>query len=205
MGHRLALPLLAAALLVLPGCFFGPAWDTSSGSALASSEAEAARANVRAAIPALEAYYADNGTYAGVSLAVLRISYDRGIGNVSFVGPLNRTRYCLESTVGSATYSKHGPTADVVAGPCPDGSAPPPPDTDAEVAVLQVVPLLEEYAAEHGSYRGLQHVDEVYGTPLGDVRIAVLKRGTAYCVEAPRGAPSAHYVGPDGPLAGGPC
>ena len=36
----------------------------------------AAQANVRSAIPAVEAFYADHGTYVGMTLAKLKASYD---------------------------------------------------------------------------------------------------------------------------------
>ena len=78
----------------------------------------AAKANVRSAIPAIEAYYADNNTYAGVTLAGLQASYDAGIKNVSFGSTLNATTYCVQSTVGQATYNKAGPSADIVSGAC---------------------------------------------------------------------------------------
>ena len=79
----------------------------------------AAKANVRSAIPAVEAYYADNNTYAGITLSALQASYDAGIKNVSFGSTLNATTYCVQSTVGQATYNKAGPSADIVSGSCP--------------------------------------------------------------------------------------
>lgn len=77
-----------------------------------------AQANVRASIPALEAYWADNGTYAGATAEGLRSTYDAGIPAVRLVGPLNRRTYCVESTVGSSSYSKRGPAGYIVPGGC---------------------------------------------------------------------------------------
>ena len=42
----------------------------------------AAQANVRASIPAVEAYYADNNTYAGATLSYLQSTYDQGVKNI---------------------------------------------------------------------------------------------------------------------------
>jgi hypothetical protein len=205
VSPRAALPLLAA-LLLLPGCLFGPAWGTSSGTGYASNAEAEAQANVRGAIPAIEAYYADHGTYAGATVEGLRANYDAGIGDVHLIGRLNGRTYCLESTVGAVTFSKHGPAREIVPGPCrPPLVLPPPAHTDAQKAVLEVIPLIEAYNAEHGSYAGLENGSQVYGVPFPDVRIVVRKGGRAYCVEAPKGAPSAHFAGPDGPIADGPC
>jgi prepilin-type N-terminal cleavage/methylation domain-containing protein len=82
------------------------------------AEASAAQANVRAAIPGVEAYYADHNTYSLLTSAKLKASYDQGIKKVQLVAPLSATSYCIESTVGSKTYSKDGPAADIVLGPC---------------------------------------------------------------------------------------
>jgi hypothetical protein len=199
--RRFALPLLAAALLGLPGCFYGPL--LGGGGETAEGEA---MANVRAAIPAIEAYYADNGTYAGATVEGLRAAYDTGIGDVRLVGPLNRRAYCVESTVGGVTFSKDGPAAQIVPGPCGAPLVMPAPvHTDAEEAVLEVIPLIEAYKAEKGSYRGIENVSQVYGVPFPDIRIVVGNGGRTYCVEAPLGGPSAHFEGPNGPLAPGPC
>ena len=77
----------------------------------------AAKANVRASIPGIEAYYADNNTYAGLTLAGIQASYDAGIKNITF-GTLTATSYCVQSVVGQATFNKSGPSADIVSGAC---------------------------------------------------------------------------------------
>jgi type IV pilus assembly protein PilA len=78
----------------------------------------AAKANVRASIPAIEAFYADNNTYAGMTLANLQASYDAGVKNITFGSTLNATTYCVQSVVGQATFKKEGPSSDIVAGAC---------------------------------------------------------------------------------------
>ena len=77
----------------------------------------AAKANVRAAIPAVEAFYADKNTYSGMDLTKLQASYDAGIKNISF-GTLSDSSYCVQSTVGQATFNKNGPSEDIVKGAC---------------------------------------------------------------------------------------
>jgi type IV pilus assembly protein PilA len=80
----------------------------------------AAQANIRAAVPAMEAYNADNATngYTGASSALLRSNYDQGIKHVD-VKSANKTTYCLESTVGTGkTYRKNGPGADIEQNAC---------------------------------------------------------------------------------------
>ena len=41
----------------------------------------AAQANVRSAIPAIEAFFADNDTYVGMTTAALQASYDSGLSS----------------------------------------------------------------------------------------------------------------------------
>jgi type IV pilus assembly protein PilA len=81
---------------------------------------QAARANVRAAVPGVEAYFADNGTYVGMTLGGLQSSYDQGIKNISF-GTLTATAYCVQN-VATATGQKqwhlNGPGGDIVTGTC---------------------------------------------------------------------------------------
>src|SRR3954447_3539581 len=77
----------------------------------------AAKANVRAAIPAIEAYNADNtGTgnssgYAGMTVSALRDTYDSELVTTKLAFPNAPTSvtYCVESTVGGKTWRKNGP------------------------------------------------------------------------------------------------
>ena len=79
----------------------------------------AAQANVRSAVPGVEAYAADHNGYLGVTLGKLQASYDAGIKNITF-GPTapTATTYCIQSTVGSFTFFKDGPAADITSGAC---------------------------------------------------------------------------------------
>jgi len=79
----------------------------------------AAQANVRAAIPGMEAYNTDHATgYAGANLAKLQASYDSGIKNVT-IRAATVGGYCLQNTVpGTATYHKSGPSGDISPGAC---------------------------------------------------------------------------------------
>ena len=79
----------------------------------------AAQANVRAAVPGMEAYNADHATgYVGVNLAKLQASYDTGIKNVT-VRAATQGGYCVENTSpGTVTYHKSGPSGDIKSGAC---------------------------------------------------------------------------------------
>ena len=78
----------------------------------------AAQANVRSAVPGVEAYAADHNGYTGVTLGKLQASYDAGIKNIVIVSVASDT-YCIKSQVGSKVWYKNGPGADIVSGPCP--------------------------------------------------------------------------------------
>src|SRR5436309_4893167 len=84
----------------------------------------AAKANVRAAIPAVEAYNADNtGTgasagYAGMTVSLLQ-AYDSAIVPTKLtIFSSDSVTYCVSSTVGGRTWNKKGPGADIVTGVC---------------------------------------------------------------------------------------
>ena len=72
----------------------------------------AAKANVRAAIPGVEAFYADQGTYANMTVPYLQSTYDQGIKNVT-IPTATASTYCVESVVGGKTWRKNGPAADL--------------------------------------------------------------------------------------------
>ena len=89
------------------------------------AQKSAAQANVRSAIPAVEAYSADaadrsapnNVGYVGMDLPALQL-IDGGVKNVTVAASPTATTYCIQSTVGTYTFSKKGPSADIKAEAC---------------------------------------------------------------------------------------
>ena len=78
----------------------------------------AAQANVRAAVPAMEAYNADHATgYTGATLAQLKL-IDAGVKNIS-VRAATLSGYCIQNTQPSTvTYHKSGPGGDIRPNAC---------------------------------------------------------------------------------------
>jgi prepilin-type N-terminal cleavage/methylation domain-containing protein len=71
-----------------------------------------AKANLRAALPSVEAYYTDNKTYVGLTVSILRSQYDQGLSPdvaINSTADLTSTSYCLKSTDRGDTYWVHGP------------------------------------------------------------------------------------------------
>jgi type IV pilus assembly protein PilA len=93
------------------------------------AEKSAAQANVRAAVPAVEAFYADNGTYVGINNSATA-AVAPGIG---FYDPASAakisvgtgaqaptaTTYCIYSTTGGATFFKNSPAGSITQDPGP--------------------------------------------------------------------------------------
>jgi len=79
----------------------------------------AAQANVRAAVPGMEAFNADHASgYTGVTLAKLQASYDAGIKNIK-ISVANNTSYCIVNTNPTTVqYHKTGPSGDINPGNC---------------------------------------------------------------------------------------
>jgi type IV pilus assembly protein PilA len=84
----------------------------------------AAAADLRAAVPSIEAYAADHrGAYDGMTAAGLQASYDQGV-NPSVISVMSAagTNYCVQATApDDATKQafKSGPLADIEIGACP--------------------------------------------------------------------------------------
>ncbi len=74
----------------------------------------AAQSNVRAAVPAVETFYSDNGTYVGMTTAALQ-AIDAGLPTLA-IGALSATSYCISSTVNATTFRKVGPGGAIVSG-----------------------------------------------------------------------------------------
>jgi type IV pilus assembly protein PilA len=72
----------------------------------------AAQADLRAALPSAEAYFADNGTYAtpGFSVANLKL-IDSGLSSAVTVASGTAANYCLAANVGGKQWSVKGPGA----------------------------------------------------------------------------------------------
>lgn len=70
----------------------------------------AAKANLRAALPAAEAYYADNGTYVGMTNATMKL-IDSGVSDTLTVASAAAAAYCITDTVSGKTWSVAGPGA----------------------------------------------------------------------------------------------
>jgi type IV pilus assembly protein PilA len=103
-------------VIIIVGILVGIAVPTYLGFRRRGEDA-AAKANARAAIPAASAYFADNNTFAGMTAAVLKASYDAGLASIT-VASASATDYCIESTVGSSTFHTTGPETDIISGPC---------------------------------------------------------------------------------------
>ena len=70
----------------------------------------AAQADVRASIPSVEAYYADNGTYTGLTITKLK-AIDSGLSSAIKLGSLAASSYCVGANVGGKAWSIAGPGA----------------------------------------------------------------------------------------------
>ena len=212
---RRGLVLVAAALLLLPGC--SELWgDSYSGSGEASStlrssyyvevdptaDDQEARSNVRQAVVAIETWYADHGTYAGFDPE----AFDRI--DAELVGPLTVDTYCIESTVGEAAYSKRGPAAPIAGGHCPDAVVvSPKPSADPQANLRAVIPAIEAWGIEHGTYAGATvaklRVQYDSSIPSGIVLVRATKKG--YCVESSANGKTWSYHGPRPGFVKGSC
>ena len=88
----------------------------------ARAENRAAGSNVRAAVPAVEAFYADNNTYAGMTIAALKL-IDQAVNLSAEPANLSATSYCIQSDAdgaGPGTNAVHrfrGPGVDTTPQP----------------------------------------------------------------------------------------
>jgi prepilin-type N-terminal cleavage/methylation domain-containing protein len=89
-----------------------------------SANKKAVAADVRAAIPAAEQWYADKGTYTGMTPALLKSDYDTGLLLTNAKPSADGLSYCLDHTFNSksARVTRGAVPADggvVVEGLCP--------------------------------------------------------------------------------------
>ena len=66
-------------------------------------------ADVRAALPSVEAWYGDHGNYTSATAATLKASYDSGLSNALTTVTTTATTYCIGGTVSGKSASFKGP------------------------------------------------------------------------------------------------
>jgi type IV pilus assembly protein PilA len=71
----------------------------------------AAQSDVRAAVPSIEAFYSDKGTYVGLTTAHIKASIDSGLSSAVSLSGLTTSAYCVAATVGGKQWSLSGPGA----------------------------------------------------------------------------------------------
>jgi hypothetical protein len=77
----------------------------------------AAKSNIDVAVPAFQAYNLDNGTFTGMTLAILQSSYSKGVHGIEIVSA-GSSRYCVKSTVDGRSWFKNGPSAPITMTSC---------------------------------------------------------------------------------------
>lgn len=174
-----------------------------------------AAARVRSAIPAIEAYREDHGTYVGLTLAKIR-SYDRSVRAVA-VKRAGRSGYCIQSTLpgpvvhfdrsaGPVRRGRCGVRGAVVAGPANQTV----PATGGDAAIAQrrlrtAIVAIEVYATENGGYAGLTLAKiRVWDAGVDGITVAWSTR-REYCIQSTVAAATYHLHGPAHPVAAGRC
>ena len=103
-------------VIVIIGILAAISIGFASGARERASDATA-QANIRTAVPAIEAYRADAGTYAGMTLADLQSSYSPGVQGIAVVSGGAAT-YCVSASDGGSTWYRAGPDAQITKTAC---------------------------------------------------------------------------------------
>jgi prepilin-type N-terminal cleavage/methylation domain-containing protein len=86
----------------------------------------AAGADLRAAIPSVEAFFSDHGTYSGMTVGFLQTAYDQSIDpSIISLGALSDTTYCVQATSPNDVDKiavKAGPNSQIVVGTVSSGT-----------------------------------------------------------------------------------
>lgn len=76
-----------------------------------------AQSNIRTALPAIEAYKTETGSYAGMTLPILQSSYSPGV-QIEVLAA-DAVGYCVRSTVNGHSWYKNGTTGAITTATCP--------------------------------------------------------------------------------------
>jgi len=103
-------------VLVVMAILTAVAFGFSTGARERADDATA-RANIRTAVPAIEAYRADAGSYAGMTLSALQSQYSPGVAGIT-VNSAGTSTYCVSATAGGAVWYKAGPDGPITRTSC---------------------------------------------------------------------------------------
>jgi type IV pilus assembly protein PilA len=102
--------MIVMAVLLAVAVGFQTGARTRAGDAAATS-------NLRVAVPAIHSYYADNDTYAGMSLAGLQSTYSPGVQGIEVLSA-GATSYCVRAVVEGRTWYQRGPGGPITQTAC---------------------------------------------------------------------------------------
>ena len=202
---RRAAPLVAIVLSLL---------TVACGAKARESDDAQAAATLRAAHPAIAAYYQDHNTYAGMTPAKLRARYDSTVAKISIV-KASKNAFCVEATGGSRVFMS-GPVGELMLGSCDDPSGAKPYDPPQSIessesltptqSLRASIPAIEAYHQDHNAYSGMTpaKLRKEYDSGLPNIEIvqAVQK---AYCIEIEVDGERAFTAGPGGEIRPGTC
>ena len=96
-------------LLVLAVGFHGYARDKAGDAT--------ARSNLRIAVPAIESYRSDHGTYTGMTLAGLQSTYSPGVQGIVVLSA-DDAGYCIRASAAGSTWYQNGTGAPFTTTAC---------------------------------------------------------------------------------------
>jgi hypothetical protein len=121
MKTIVALAILVAVGLGVAFHFAGGQAKKTTSTLLAFPDQAAqatARANLSAALPALQAFAAQNGGYGGLTIDSLR-QIDPSVSAGASLHDVSAAGACLQMTIRTSTASVTAPGGAIVDGPCP--------------------------------------------------------------------------------------
>jgi prepilin-type N-terminal cleavage/methylation domain-containing protein len=107
--EMLVVLVIMASLLAIAVGFNAAARDRASDAS--------ARSNIEVAMPAIAAYGADNGGFAGMTVPGLQSTYSPGVQHVSILSA-DATSYCVTSSVNGRAWYKLGPAGGITTTAC---------------------------------------------------------------------------------------
>jgi general secretion pathway protein G len=103
-------------VIVVMGILTAVAFGFSQGARERAGDATA-RANIRTAVPAIEAYRVDTGSYAGMTVTGLQALYSPGVEGIEVVSS-GASTYCVSASADGSTWYKAGPSAQITTTAC---------------------------------------------------------------------------------------